>query len=288
MRVAPEEGVEAGRVDMHGDGQDIAPRIEDPLRAVAVMQVDVEHGDPPAGPKPTLGSDGAVVQEAEAAGHVGKGMVSRRPAERIGRGRSRQHRVGGGDCRLGAPIGRSPGLGPDRTRGIGLVPARLTHGMARIGRRAPVRMDVGDDLGRSAGQRLPARVDGLEESQIVRAVHSRDGPDALVVWCGNLEPEIAQASEQRRRPCRLLGARLWPATHQEMRRVVQQLSVVEKGLHGTPAESTVANRRPRQHSHRSRMLNQKKSWSGRWESNPRHSAWEADVLPLNYARAAVF
>jgi hypothetical protein len=28
-----------------------------------------------------------------------------------------------------------------------------------------------------------------------------------------------------------------------------------------------------------------KCWSGRWESNPRHSAWEADVLPLNYARA---
>src|SRR5579864_8233607 len=27
-----------------------------------------------------------------------------------------------------------------------------------------------------------------------------------------------------------------------------------------------------------------KPWSGRWESNPRHSAWEADVLPLNYAR----
>ena len=25
-------------------------------------------------------------------------------------------------------------------------------------------------------------------------------------------------------------------------------------------------------------------WSGRWESNPRHTAWEAVVLPLNYAR----
>ena len=24
--------------------------------------------------------------------------------------------------------------------------------------------------------------------------------------------------------------------------------------------------------------------SGRWDSNPRHSAWEADVLPLNYSR----
>ena len=30
-----------------------------------------------------------------------------------------------------------------------------------------------------------------------------------------------------------------------------------------------------------------RTWSGRWESNPRHSAWEADVLPLNYARKLV-
>src|SRR6266536_1929402 len=28
-------------------------------------------------------------------------------------------------------------------------------------------------------------------------------------------------------------------------------------------------------------------WSGRWESNPRHTAWEAVVLPLNYARLSV-
>ncbi len=26
------------------------------------------------------------------------------------------------------------------------------------------------------------------------------------------------------------------------------------------------------------------SWSGRRDSNPRHSAWEADALPLNYSR----
>ena len=30
----------------------------------------------------------------------------------------------------------------------------------------------------------------------------------------------------------------------------------------------------------------RKGWSGRRESNPRHSAWEADVLPLNYGRIA--
>src|SRR6266542_3766497 len=28
-------------------------------------------------------------------------------------------------------------------------------------------------------------------------------------------------------------------------------------------------------------------WSGRWESNPRHTAWEAVVLPLNYARLSL-
>lgn len=26
-------------------------------------------------------------------------------------------------------------------------------------------------------------------------------------------------------------------------------------------------------------------WSGRWGLNPRPSAWQADVLPLNYARS---
>ena len=25
-------------------------------------------------------------------------------------------------------------------------------------------------------------------------------------------------------------------------------------------------------------------WSGQWDLNPRHSAWQADILPLNYAR----
>ena len=29
----------------------------------------------------------------------------------------------------------------------------------------------------------------------------------------------------------------------------------------------------------------RKKWSGRWDSNPRRPAWEADILPLNYARS---
>ena len=39
---------------------------------------------------------------------------------------------------------------------------------------------------------------------------------------------------------------------------------------------------------RSRQVSSRGIWSGRWESNPRHSAWEADVLPLNYARVSPF
>src|SRR3954469_11706168 len=33
-------------------------------------------------------------------------------------------------------------------------------------------------------------------------------------------------------------------------------------------------------------LRRSEDWSGRSGSNRRHSAWEADVLPLNYARAS--
>ena len=29
-----------------------------------------------------------------------------------------------------------------------------------------------------------------------------------------------------------------------------------------------------------------KTWSGRWDSNPRRPAWEAGILPLNYSRPA--
>lgn len=29
---------------------------------------------------------------------------------------------------------------------------------------------------------------------------------------------------------------------------------------------------------------QYKNWSGRWDSNPRHSGWQLDALPLSYTR----
>ena len=45
------------------------------------------------------------------------------------------------------------------------------------------------------------------------------------------------------------------------------------------------------HQHRKKLSTSKTGeefiWSGRRDSNPRHSAWEADALPLNYSRIKV-
>ena len=48
------------------------------------MDVDIEHGDAGVPAAQPLGGDGGVVQEAEAARHVGIGVMAGRPAERVG------------------------------------------------------------------------------------------------------------------------------------------------------------------------------------------------------------
>jgi hypothetical protein len=83
-------------MDRHGEH--VAARVEDALRAVAVVQVDVEDRDAAAGPGQPLGGDGRIVEKAEAAGEVGEGVVARRAAERVGGGRTGKHRVRGGDA----------------------------------------------------------------------------------------------------------------------------------------------------------------------------------------------
>ncbi len=96
MGMAPEVGIVVRRVGMDRHGEHIVALEEDALRAVAVMDVDIEHGDAPVLLPQPLGGDGGVVQEAEAAGHVGIGVMARRPAERIGLELARQHEIGCG------------------------------------------------------------------------------------------------------------------------------------------------------------------------------------------------
>ena len=89
--MSPEERIEARRIGVHRNREDIGSRVEDALRAVAVMEIDVEDGDPRLCPQQALRSDRRIVEEAEAAGDIHKGMVARRPAQRIGGRLARLH-----------------------------------------------------------------------------------------------------------------------------------------------------------------------------------------------------
>ena len=76
------------RVHVHAAVVDIRPVVEDRLRAVAVMRVDVEHGDAlGASLAQGLRREGRVVEVARAAVAGRPGVVAGRPAQRV-RGRS--------------------------------------------------------------------------------------------------------------------------------------------------------------------------------------------------------
>ena len=65
------------------DGQDVGAVVEDVLGAVAVVVVDVEHGDLRRAVGEVLGGDRAVAEVAEAAVGVALGVVAGRPAEAV-------------------------------------------------------------------------------------------------------------------------------------------------------------------------------------------------------------
>src|SRR3546814_1638715 len=77
------------RVGVDRDRQHVVATVEDLLRAVAMVIVDVEDRDPArAGIAERLRRDCRIVEEAIAAIEIGAGMMARRPAEREGRGRA--------------------------------------------------------------------------------------------------------------------------------------------------------------------------------------------------------
>ena len=60
----PEERIEAHRVGMDGDGEHVGPGIENALRAIAVVQVDIENGDAGGLFPKMLRGDCRIVEEA--------------------------------------------------------------------------------------------------------------------------------------------------------------------------------------------------------------------------------
>ena len=105
-------GIEDGRV-----GPD------DGLGAVAVVDVPVDDGDAAGavGALGVAGGDDGVVEEAEAHGPVGLGVVTRRAhgAERV-RDEAGHHRVDREHCGAGGPRGRDEAL--RRQRRVGVEP----------------------------------------------------------------------------------------------------------------------------------------------------------------------
>ena len=183
VRVAPEVGIVVGGIGVDRDGEHVVALEEDALRAVAVMDVDIEHGDARMPAAQALGGDGGVVQEAEAARHVGIGVMAGRPAERIGLARARR-----------AP-GRRPSSRPRSRRGLRPRCAarsgrRGRPGASRRGRPAP--SDRSRDSApdgrwarprpRRSGSFAQSRAMVLQEVDVVRRVHACGRRGAVAPW----------------------------------------------------------------------------------------------------------
>jgi hypothetical protein len=67
-----------GRVSVHGTIEHVAAAIEDRLRAVAMMRVEIDDGDTLELATQHLGGNGGIVEIAEARAAVGIGVVPRR------------------------------------------------------------------------------------------------------------------------------------------------------------------------------------------------------------------
>ena len=135
------------RVDVHAAVVDVRPLVEDRLRAVAVMRVDVEHRDA-GGARLAEGlrGDRCVVQVAGAAVSGGSGVVAGRTAQRVGSW------LAGRDQR-----GRGPGTvsgGADR-----LPAARADQGHRVVAEHADLAVGGRGRAQRQAGQHRRGRED---------------------------------------------------------------------------------------------------------------------------------
>ncbi len=180
MGVAPVERIKTRGIGMDRDRQHIATPVEDPLRAVAVMHVDIKNGRPAPRRAQIVCRDGGVVQKAEAAGQILKGMMPRRTAKRVGRGFPRQKRIRRGQRGLRRPIGGGPCVCADGTGRVGLMITRKPHGRGRIAVRPRGGMDIRHDFGPRTVEPRPPRVDRLQEVQVGRIVDGRDGRHAVI------------------------------------------------------------------------------------------------------------
>ena len=173
----------------------------------------------------------AVVEEAEAAGHVAIGVMAGRTAERVGRILAVHHHLRRSNRNVGRGAGRGPGAGADRRRGVGGVPAELADDMRRIGRGMAHGMDVADHLRAGIAERRPGIPGLAQERQIFRAVNSRARALAECRRLDQLMLAVLQALEQAIGALGLLGGALDDAANQEELRIVTAMQFGMDGFH---------------------------------------------------------
>src|SRR4051812_46479484 len=99
-----------------------------------MVDVDVENDDAFMPLAQMCRRDRAVVEEAEAAGHVTVGVMAGRTAERVASVLAIENKLGCRRRHIRCRACRSESAGTDRTTGIGRVPAESPDDMGRIGR----------------------------------------------------------------------------------------------------------------------------------------------------------
>ena len=207
-------------VSVNGDGQDVGPCIENALRAVAVMHIDIEDRDALVALPQMSRCDRGVVEKAEAAGHVGIGVMTGRAAERVAGILAVDHELRRGHRDIGRRTGAGPGAGADRTGGIGGVPAELADDAGRIGRGMANRVNVGNHLRPGIAQRRPFVPGFRQKAQIFRAVHPGARPLAERNGLDELMGAGGKPLEQTVRALGLFGGAPDHAAHQEELRVM--------------------------------------------------------------------
>ncbi len=179
-----------GGVDVDGPDEHVVARVEDLLRAVAVVRVEVHDGyDVEMVPQSGRGRRG-VVQVARPAVGRARHVVPRRTAAGVGRESAVGDVVGRGDSDVdGCASGRPRAGAHGGHRVVGVVP-RPCPGRGGDGERAAggerrMREDVRDDLGlaRISGESggVPVRPGGREEVEQVVAVDGGDGIVGLLL-----------------------------------------------------------------------------------------------------------
>ena len=225
--MAPEVRIIHARIGVDGGEEDVAARPEDILRAIAVMIIDIEDRDPPAGLGRRLGRDRRIVEVAIAAEIVAPGMMARRATQGERRPLACQHRIERSERGLGGPIGALPGPRRDRRGGVEAVGAE--PGVDPVERQRPPphhRPGIAACIA-LAPCRAPILMGVPEEGEIGLAMHGAERRLAMI----HRRLDSPHRRQHRLGPRRRLGIRDEAAIVQFDRRRVGELAWIKDAAH---------------------------------------------------------